>query len=282
MGQQLTDVRTEFLQGGDEWAGQGVVGLVRGFLFFHQGVPLAVQTVQRFFQGMGRGMAQATQGGVVQLRGVHLPAALDQVVRFVHQHTHTPVFVDGLAKKLDVEVEEMVVIPHHHIAPAHQLLAQVIRADRVVQRQFTQGGFVQCALYCARLHRRLARLRQAIIKTPGQRAGIAMAGLVGVFTSFAFGDQLQHAQGQGGRLVLQQLQGVQRQLAARRFGGEVKHFVQTLAGHGLEHREQRAHGFADAGGRLGHQAAPGDVGFVDRFGQPTLTRAKFGVRELKV
>ena len=48
------------------------------------------------------------------------------------------------AMGLSVSDKKVVVVTYHHIAPAHQFLAQVIRADVMGQGHLTQGVFVQC------------------------------------------------------------------------------------------------------------------------------------------
>jgi hypothetical protein len=76
------------------------------------------------------------------------------------------------------------------------------------------------------------------------------------------------------------LQCVQRELAPGRLGGQIEHLVQPAAGaagirrHGAQQREQRAHGLADAGGRLRHQAAARAGGAVHRLGQFALAGAE--------
>ena len=102
-----------------------------------------------------------------------------------------------------------------------------------------------------------------VIEPLRQRAGFAVAGFVRVFAAFVAGHQFQRAQGRR----VQGFQRVQCQLAAGGFGAEKKDFIQFLAGHGFEQREQGADGLADAGGRFGEQAAAGAGAFIHRFRQ---------------
>ena len=107
-----------------------------------------------------------------------------------------------------------------------------------------------------------------------------MAGFVGVFAGFVARHAFEHAQLAAG---VQALQGVERELAAGGFGGEVKNLVGALRGRGLERGEERGHGFADAGGRLRHQDALARFGAalraVNGFGQEALTGPEIGEGE---
>ncbi|MNQ49118.1 hypothetical protein D3C85_630140 [compost metagenome] len=132
-----------------------------------------------------------------------------------------------------------------------------------------QGLAVQPAL----LRSRLARRRQTVVEAPGQGAGFAMAGAFGVLAGLVAGYQLQYAQGFCADLA----QGVESQLTARRLRGEEEYLVQRLALEGLEQGEQGAEGLADAGGRLGHEAAAGAHGFVHGFGELALAVAETGM-----
>ena len=124
-----------------------------------------------------------------------------------------------------------------------------------------------------------ARGGQAIVEAFGQRARVTVAGFVEVFAGFVAGHQFQHTQGQVGAAAVQHAGGVEGELAPRGLGGEEEHLVQLLRGQGFEQREDRANGLADAGGRLGHQAAAGGDGLVHRLGQGALAGAEFGVGE---
>src|SRR3546814_14095301 len=55
--------------------------------------------------------------------------------------------------------------------------------------------------------------------------------------------------------------------------------VQSLGCQCLEHRKQGANGFANAGGRLGHQAAAGADGLEHRLRQLALPGYEAGVRK---
>ncbi|MCY1228633.1 hypothetical protein D9M72_409600 [compost metagenome] len=119
--------------------------------------------------------------------------------------------------------------------------------------------------------------RQAFVEAPGQRAGLAVAGVFRVLAGLVAGHQFEHAQ----RLCPGLRQRIQGQLPTGCFRGEEEDLIQPLARHGLEQREQCAQGFADAGGRLGHQAAAGADGLVHRFGELALALAEFCVGETK-
>jgi hypothetical protein len=147
----------------------------------------------------------------------------------------------------------------------------------VGQRQFAQRGFVERALGGGVLHGGAARLGQAVVKALGQRAGVAVAGLARVLAGLVARHQFQHAQRQGRPAALDAVQRVQRQPAARCFGGQEEELVELLFRHRLEQREHRANGLAYARGRLRHQAGAGLRGFVDGFGQFALAGPEGGV-----
>jgi hypothetical protein len=247
-----------------------------------QRVPMAVQPVQRALQrgrhGGGRA-PQRPQCALLQLGRVHVARALDQVVRLVHQHGHAPAIHLREGKQQRAGVEPVVVVAHHHIGPARQLLRQVVGTDLVLQGHGTHALARQQAR-AGSVHRRLARRGQAVVEAARQRAGLAVAGLVGVLAGLVARDEFQHAQRRLGQARAQALQCVQRQLAPGRLGGQIEHLVQPAAGaagirrHGAQQREQRAHGLADAGGRLRHQAAARAGGAVHRLGQFALAGAE--------
>ncbi len=99
-----------------------------------------------------------------------------------------------------------------------------------------------------------------------------MAGQLRVLASLVPRHQFQHPHrcGQG-------LQAMQGQGAAGGLGGEKEQPIQVLPRHGLEQREQGAHRLADAGGRLGQQAAADAGGLVDGFRQRPLAVAEVGM-----
>ncbi len=69
----------------------------------------------------------------------------------------------------------------------------------------------------------------------------------------------------------------EREAAARGFHSEKSDAVEPLTGHRREHGKQRAQGFANAGGRLGQQAASSAGGFKHIFGQRPLPWTKVHV-----
>ena len=127
---------------------------------------------------------------LIELSGVHAARALDQVVGFVHQQGDAPLIEQGEAIQQTAHVEVIVVIADHHIRPAAQLLAQVVRADLMRQGGGTHAFMAQpLAFECG-----LAGSRQAVVKAFGQRAGVAMAGFVGVFAGLVARHMLQYPQ----------------------------------------------------------------------------------------
>ena len=103
----------------------------------------------------------------------------------------------------------------------------------------------------------------------------------GVLAAFVTGHQLQHAQGQGFGLIIECVQGIQSDLATRRFGGEEEQLVHTLTWHRFERRINGAHRLADTRRGLGQQATPRHAGFVDGLRQRALAFAKLTVREVE-
>ena len=83
----------------------------------------------------------------------------------------------------------------------------------------------------------------------------------------------------GRRGIADPAQGIEGQLPTRGLGAEKEDLVDAGDRRGLEHREQRADGLADAGGRLGHQAPAPGGGAIDRFGEHTLAGTEIGMNE---
>ena len=251
LGQRLGDRRRGLLQRGQHARRRRLIGLVRLGLLAVEGLPGAVQPVQRLLQRLGRGLARAGQRGLRQLGGVHATRAVDQVMRLVRQHCDLP--LTGLRQRVQHGrgVVVIVVVTHHHVAPARQFLRQVIGADVVRRRDLAQRGGVHAAVR----QRAGAGLRQAVVEASRQRAGLAMARLVRMLAELVARLQLQHPQAGRGRLRVQRVQRLQRQRAARPLGGQEEQLVQAGLGRGLEQRKQGAQRFADAGRRLRQQAA---------------------------
>ena len=111
-------------------------------------------------------------------------------MRLVYQHTDAPRRIDHQRVEHRAAVEVVVVVAHHHIAPAHHLMAQVVGADLVIERHLAQAGLVQPA------GRRSipSGSWQTVVKTAGQRAGITVTGFVLVFAGLVFRHQLDNAQ----------------------------------------------------------------------------------------
>ena len=103
--------------------------------------------VECFFDGRvtacGEGFAGLRQALGAKLGGVHLAATLDKVVGLVHQQRHAPLVGLGQAMQQPAHVEVVVVVAHHHVGPAGQLLAEVIRAHLVRQRHIAHLRLVQ-------------------------------------------------------------------------------------------------------------------------------------------
>ena len=101
-----------------------------------------------------------------------------------------------------------------------------------------------------------------------------MAGLLWVLAGLALGHQFQCPQRQGGRAGFDQRQRIQRQPPPGSLGRQKKHLVEPLPRCRLEQRKHRAHGFANAGGRLRQQAAATAARTIDCLGQIALPRAE--------
>ncbi|MNM59535.1 hypothetical protein D3C81_707900 [compost metagenome] len=250
--------------------------VVVAVLFFQQSRPLAREAVQRLFQCLGRELAQHFQIDLLQLGRVHAARARDHIVRLVDQHIDLPVVRQGHAVQHGAEVEIIVVVADHDIAPARQFHAQVIRADALLQGDGAHGFLVE---YQTAGQRHLARQRQTVVKTLGQRTRFAVAGLVRMLAGAALSAQFQHAQGQQRGAILQDGAGVERHLAARNLGGQEKQFIQAMRGRRFQHREQAAHRLADTGRRLRQQAAATAAGLVHGLGQLALSWAKVRMGE---
>ncbi|MNV19571.1 hypothetical protein D3C71_1104420 [compost metagenome] len=274
------------LQRGQQLVGEGFEHRVRHRVRLVQRHPGAAHLVQRLLHRRvlrsGGAAAGLGQGGGVQLGGEHLAAALHQVVRLVHQQRRAPLVGLGQAVQQTAQVKVVVVVAHHHIGPAGQLLAQVVGADVVLQGDLTHTGLQQGwggTAFAHGGHGCCARGRQPVVKAPGQRARLPVTGLVRVFTGLVARHQLQHAQGQRRCAVGQARQRIQRHLPPRGFGGQKEHLVDVLRWRCLEQWEQRAHGLANARGRLGQQAAARHCRLVNGLGQRALAGAKVAKRK---
>jgi len=246
------------------------MNLIRTYLFLMQGIPFTVQALEGLVQRRRGRVPHSVQGLLVQACAVHLPCPLHQVVRFVHQGRQPPLV--GLAQAVEQrrEIEVIVVIGNHHICPACHLLAQVIGAHFMAQGDAAQGLLIEGrAGHCGH-----ARCGQAIIKASGQRTGVAIAGVFGIFASLVPRDQFQYPQGHRLPGRIEHLRCIERQFAPRGLGSQEQQLVELLARHGLEQRKQGADGFANPGRRLGHQAAPGTGRFVHGLGECPLPGTK--------
>ena len=203
VGEMLGERGGALLQRGQQLVGEDFEHRVRGRVRLVQRHPGAAHLVQRLLHRRmvrsGGAAAGLGQGGGVQLGGEHLAAALHQVVGLVHQQRRAPLVGLGQAVQQPAQVKVVVVVAHHHIGPAGQLLAQVVGTNIVLQCDLTHAGLDQGRgwVTCAGVgHRSGAGGWQPVVKAPGQRARFAMAGLVGVLAGLVARHQLQHAQGQ--------------------------------------------------------------------------------------
>ena len=270
-GQVIADGRGHALQGAKEFLGQGWMHVVIAILFLQQGRPLAREAVQRLFQGVGRELAQQLQVDLRQLGRIHAARARHHIVRLVDQHVDFPVVGQCHAVQHGAEVEIVIVVADDDVAPARQLHAQIIRTDTLLQGDGAHGFLIQNQ---AAGQRHFARQRQAVVKTLGQRARFAVAGLVRMLAGAGLGAQFEHAQRQQRRAIFQYGAGVERHLPARHLGGQEKQFIEAMRGRRFQHGEQAAHRLADARGRLRQQAAAAAAGLVHGLCQLALARTK--------
>ena len=275
VGQSVRDCPYRPLHGPQQRGGHFIMGLVVGGLLPRQRIPDAMQPVQRLTHCSCCHLACIGQRKRREFHRVHAACALHQVVRLVDKHPGLPLPLLRQRMQHRRAVVVVVVVGHHHVAPAHQFLREVVGADLVRQGQGAQGGSIprrgqfQGGGPCG---------RQPVVEAPGQRAGLAVAGLVGVLTGFVAGLHVEHPQRVGcilcGQLLVHGGQRLQGEAVAGALGRQVKELVQSVAGAGLEHGEKGAQGLADARGRLRQQAAPaGDLirGAVNGHGQLALT-----------
>ena len=110
-------------------------------------------------------------------------------------------------------------VAHHHIGPAGQLLAQVVGAHAVGDGDIAYRLLIQPAF----LERRTARRWQAVVETLGERAGVAMAGLVGMFARLVARAQFEHPQ----RLAYVQSEEYQELMANNRIYEQASHDLIT-------------------------------------------------------
>ena len=241
------------------------------------------QTFKRALHRLGRRLGGQAQVAQPQVRAVHAPCSIHEVVRLVHEHRQLPVQRLCQAPEQPVAVEEVVYVTHECIRPAHQFLAKVVGADAMAQRDVALGRGVQPSTG----HGFLACRGKAVVEARGERAVIAVAGLVGVSAAFLLGDDRENPQAgvrctRGTRRAgAQTVQRLERRDSSRALAGQVGQLVDPSPGHGPERREQGAHGLADPGWRLSHQAATTCCCAVHRLSEVSLTRPELAFREGK-
>jgi hypothetical protein len=211
-------------------------------------------------------------------RGVHAARALQQVVRLVDQHGHAPVGVAHGGVQEGAAVEVVVVVAHDGVGPVRHFLreeigAHLVREGNVAQRLPVEPGDLRGLL---------ARGGQAVVEAAGQRAGVAVAGAVGVLAHLLARREFQHAQPAGALPLVEHAQRIERHRAARGLGGEEEELVDLLRRPRLEQRKDGGQRLADAGGRLRHEAAPAHAGAVHGLGQFALAGAEAAVRKLQL
>ena len=160
-------------------------------------------------------------------------------------------------------------------------MAKVVGANAVRQRHIAQCLLVQPG----QLRGCLACRRQTLVKTARQRAGLAVAGLVRVFTGLFLGHKFDHAQGKCGasRSALpDSMQRIQRDLAPGRLGGQKENLVGASHRHRAQRGEQRTDGLAYARGRLHQQRARLNARPVDGACQVALPGAERLLRKLQL
>ncbi|MDT4833140.1 hypothetical protein FQZ97_667300 [compost metagenome] len=198
-------------------------------------------------------------------------------MRLVDQHGDAPAGVLHAGEEKGASVEVVVVVAHDDVAPVRHFLRQEIGTHLVRERDPPQ----RLAVEPAHLRGLGARGRQAVVEAACQRAGLAVAGAVGVLADLLAGREFEHARPVRAALP-QHAQGVQRHGPAGGLGGEEEHLVELVRRARLEQRKERGQRLADAGGRLRQQAAPAHGGAVDRLGQFALAGAEVGVGKLEL
>ena len=238
--------------------------------FNHHRLGRLHQALQRRPHGSRRRQRGRAQLAQAQFAAVHRPGTLHQVVGLVNQHRQAPVHGLHQAPQLALHVQQVVDIAHHHVAPAHQFLPQVKRANAMAQGHLA----LRCRVQPTQRHRFVARRRQAVEKATGQGAGVAVAGFVRVLAGLLLGHHQHHPKGLARGRAAQLGQGFQGRDPAGALAGQESQFVDTLPWHGAQRGKQRAQGFADAGGGLCQQAAAVHGAAVNGFGQLALAAAK--------
>ena len=107
---------------------------------------------------------------------------------FVDQQPGLPVVLADQGVQQGGLVEHPVDVGHHQIAPAGHFLGQEVGADFRICGNPGEGVLGQYALVVGG---GLSGARQSVKKAFGQRAGIAVAGLVRVFAGMILGHQFQ-------------------------------------------------------------------------------------------
>jgi hypothetical protein len=147
-GEVLGHGRVGGLQRAHEALGNLVGGFVVVGLRLLHGVPLAKEPRERAAHRCGRDAVRLFERPALQLRGVHAACALQQVVRFVHEHGDAPAGVLHGGEEEGAAVEVVVVVAHDHVAPVGHFLREEIGAHRVLQRDLPQRLPVEPAGLC--------------------------------------------------------------------------------------------------------------------------------------
>jgi len=268
----------------NEAFGQGVARAPCARLHSVLRVPVLLQTRERALERRARRAAHGVDARLHEFCRVHRAGALGQVVRLVHEHARAPLVVRGEHEQHCARVEPVVVVADDHVAPARELLAEVIGAYGMHARHFAQRRAIESHAF----ERRRARRRQSIVEPACERARFAVARRFGMLASLLARNELEHAQGQrgtrriGGGFAVgagERGEGVQRQLASRAFRAQEHDLVDPGARAGLQLGKQRADGLADARWRLREQAPPLCGRAPDGFGEFALAVSKRRMRQ---
>ena len=125
----------------------------------------------------------------------------------------------------------------------------------------------------------LARGGQAVEEALGARAGVAVAGLVGMHAGLVACDEFEVAQVDRRVVGAQRIECRQRRAAARALRGEEKQLVDVPFAECLQRREERADGLADAGRCLRHHRLAARDAPIHRLGEQALAAVEVRMRE---
>ena len=202
----------------------------------------------------------------VQVGREHLPGAVHQVVRFVHEEGVVARLFGEVAAQIDFGVEHVVVVTDDDVHPGRQVERKLERADLMLPADGFENRPGDVFARQGRAHGCFG----AVVIPASKGAGCRVAGLAFLNADLLLGGERQRAQAEPG--LPQVGQGLLRHGASDRARGEVEDALQLAFAQGLDRREEHRDGLADAGGGFEEETPAPCEHAVGGHGQFALAR----------